>query len=151
MSAPDEDSSADVDSDRPSPWSDAAARPNSTLKEAFRNAALGFRAAVRSERNLRVHLALGGVALLLGALLGLTPWEWALILGATAGVLAAELLNTAIEQLLDHLAPHPHPEVGLSKDISAAGVLVASLGALGVGLLVFVPRIYTLILTWRSG
>jgi undecaprenol kinase len=49
-------------------------------------------------------------------------------------VLAAELLNTAIEELADHLNPDEHPRIRLVKDCAAGAVLVAVLGALAVGL-----------------
>ena len=68
------------------------------------------------------------------ALLKLRPsWGWWALCGlASAGVIAAELLNTAIEQLADHLHPELHPSIRLVKDCAAAAVLVAVLGALGV-------------------
>jgi undecaprenol kinase len=68
-------------------------------------------------------------------LLALRPpavW-WALVLLASAAVLAAELFNTAIEHLADLLHPQQSPGIRLVKDCAAAGVLVAALGALGVG------------------
>jgi undecaprenol kinase len=61
------------------------------------------------------------------------PAWWALVLLASAAVVAAELLNTAIEQLADELHPNDSPGIRTVKDCAAAGVLVAVLGALGVG------------------
>ena len=58
---------------------------------------------------------------------------WALVVLASAGVLAAELFNTAVEHLADHLHPEVHPSIRVVKDCAAAAVLVASLGAVGVG------------------
>ncbi|HXO15474.1 MAG TPA: diacylglycerol kinase, partial [Steroidobacteraceae bacterium] len=59
---------------------------------------------------------------------------WALVLLASAVVIAAELFNTAIEGLADELHPQAHPAIGIAKDCAAAGVLVAALGALAVAL-----------------
>jgi undecaprenol kinase len=56
------------------------------------------------------------------------------VLLASAAVLAAELFNTAVEQLADELHPHDSPGIRLVKDCAAAGVLVTVLGALGVAL-----------------
>ncbi|MBV8307651.1 MAG: diacylglycerol kinase [Gammaproteobacteria bacterium] len=87
---------------------------------------------MRSEASLRLQ-ALAGVAAL-GVLLVLRPpavW-WALVLLASAAVVAAELFNTAIENLADVLHPQQSPGVRVVKDCAAAGVLVAVLGALGV-------------------
>ena len=92
----------------------------------------GLAQALRSEASLRLQ-ALAGV-LALAVLLVLRPaavW-WALVLLASATVVAAELFNTAIEHLADELHPQQSPGVRLVKDCAAAGVLIAVLGALGV-------------------
>ena len=57
---------------------------------------------------------------------------WAMVLLASAAVLAAELFNTAIEHLADELHPADSPAMRIVKDCAAAGVLIASLGAVGV-------------------
>jgi len=92
-----------------------------------------LRAAWRSEKSLRTH-ALATVLML--AMLALTEahalW-WAVIALAIGLVVVAELLNTAIEALADHLHPQHHPAIGLCKDVAAAAVLVASAVALVVG------------------
>jgi undecaprenol kinase len=92
----------------------------------------GLAQALRTEASLRLQ-ALAGV-LALAVLLVLRPaavW-WALVLLASAAVVAAELFNTAIEHLADELHPQQSPGVRLVKDCAAAGVLIAVLGALGV-------------------
>ena len=60
------------------------------------------------------------------------PFWWALVMLASAGVLAAEMFNTAVEHLVDHLHPEIHPRIGMVKDCAAAGVFIASLGAVAV-------------------
>jgi undecaprenol kinase len=92
----------------------------------------GFGHALRSERSVQLQFVASVVVLL--ALLKLRPsWGWWALCGlASAGVLAAELLNTAIEKLADHLHPDLHPSIRLVKDCAAAAVLIAVLGALGV-------------------
>ncbi len=92
----------------------------------------GVAHALRSEASLRLQ-ALAGLAAL-AALLVLRPaavW-WALVLLASAGVVAAELFNTAVEHLADVLHPQQSPGVRVVKDCAAAAVLIAVLGALGV-------------------
>jgi diacylglycerol kinase (ATP) len=93
----------------------------------------GLAHGLRAEASLRTQ-AIVLVAVLI-ALLVLRPgamW-WALVLLASAAVLAAELFNTAIEHLADELHPADSPGMRIVKDCAAAGVLIASLGALGVG------------------
>ena len=92
----------------------------------------GFAHAMRSEASLRLQALAGAVAL--AVLLVLRPpavW-WALVVLASAAVVAAELFNTAIEHLADVLHPQQSPGVRVVKDCAAAGVLIAVLGALGV-------------------
>lgn len=69
----------------------------------------------------------------MAALLRLPPWAWALLALAVSGVIAAELLNAAVEAVVDLVSPEEHPLAKRAKDFAAAGVLVAALGAVGVG------------------
>ena len=94
----------------------------------------GFAHGVRAERSLQAQLLAFATALAaLGILRPGALW-WALVVLASAGVIAAELFNTAIEALADELHPQPHPGIRIAKDCAAAGVLVAALGALAVAL-----------------
>lgn len=91
----------------------------------------GIRTAWRLEASFRFQslMALGVVALLIG----LRPpaiW-WALLLMNCGLVLAAELINTALEHALDHLHPEIHPAIKVSKDCAAGAVLIFSLSSLG--------------------
>jgi undecaprenol kinase len=72
------------------------------------------------------------------------PVWWALVLLASSGVMAAELLNTAVEHLADHLHPEVHPSIRIVKDCAAAAVLIAVVGAIAVGvaLLVHVAHLF---------
>ena len=105
---------------------------NQTFRARLGFALRGLAHGLSTERSLRLQL--GALAALVLALIIVRPgalW-WALALLAGAGVLAAELLNTAIERLADHLHPEVHPGIRVAKDCAAAGVLVAALGALAV-------------------
>lgn len=95
----------------------------------------GLRNAWHNEASLRTQIIMA--ALLLIALLILRPaliW-WALSGVMAALVIAAELINTALEQLADHLHPEPHPRIKLMKDSAAAAVLILSVAALWVALM----------------
>ena len=93
----------------------------------------GFAHAACAEQSLKLQLLAFAAALL--GLVGLraAPLWWALVLLSSTSVLACELLNTAIEQLADALHPSDSAAIGTVKDCAAAAVLVACLGALGVG------------------
>jgi len=68
-----------------------------------------------------------------GLMLHLSAASWALLALAIALVVAVELLNTAIEAVVDLVSPGDHVLAKRAKDVAAAGVLVASLGALAAG------------------
>ncbi|HLY54419.1 MAG TPA: diacylglycerol kinase [Stellaceae bacterium] len=89
----------------------------------------------RRERSFRTQLALGALAVVVTAAIGAQLIWCAAVALASAIVLAAELFNAALEALADRLHPEIHPEIRIAKDMAAGGVLVASLGALAVGML----------------
>jgi undecaprenol kinase len=107
---------------------------NQPLIHRFRFALLGLAAAWRSERNFRIQLAVlvAVVAVLLWV--KIEPVWWGLAAMASGGVLAAELLNTALEHLADHLHPETHPQIKIVKDCAAAAVLVSAGAAVAVGI-----------------
>lgn len=87
----------------------------------------------RRERSFRSHIlfalaAIGGLAVIRPA-----PAWWAIVLLTVALVLALELVNGAMEALIDHLHPDIHPAIRVAKDMAAGGVLIMALAALAVG------------------
>jgi len=90
----------------------------------------GLRAAWQHEKSFRTQGWFALAALLLLLLLRPALLWWALIGVMVMLVLAAELINTAVEHLADHLHPEQHPKIKLVKDCTAAAVLLLSLGAL---------------------
>ena len=95
----------------------------------------GLASAWRREQSFRIQVMAGAAALAVLVILRPAPVWWALVLLASAGVLAAELFNATVEQLCDHLHPDMHPAIKSVKDLAAGAVLIASLGALAVGAL----------------
>ena len=107
---------------------------NQSFRARLGFAAAGILAGLRSEHSLRWQfLALLGILIVLLVFQPGALW-YALVALSSAGVIAAELFNTAIEHLADHLHPDMHPSIKIVKDCAAGAVLVASLGALGVAL-----------------
>lgn len=83
-----------------------------------------------------MHAGIAVVVIAAGLLLRLPLLAWALLVFAIALVLVAELLNTALETLVDLVSPGDHPLAKQAKDVAAAAVLVAAAGAVAIGLLV---------------
>lgn len=109
------------------------AHKNQPLAHRLRFAAAGLLHGLRAERSLRFETGVFGLVVI--ALLVLRPgavW-WALVMTTSASVLAAELFNTALERLTDHLHPQIHAEIRIVKDCAAGAVLIAVLGAIAVG------------------
>lgn len=97
---------------------------------------------VRTQPNFLVHLAAMCVALVLGAALGLSSVELAIIVLTVAVVLATECVNTALEALCDVASPDYHPLIKRAKDVAAAAVLVGAIGSVMVAALLFVPHVW---------
>jgi diacylglycerol kinase (ATP) len=98
----------------------------------LRFALTGLAATWRSEANFRLQIAALAAVVVTLILLKLEPVWWALVLLTSGLVLTAELLNTALEHLADHLHPETHPRIALVKDCAAAAVLLAACTALAV-------------------
>lgn len=94
---------------------------------------------IRTQRNMRIELALGAGVIALAAWLGITSLEWAVLALAIALVLALEALNTAMEIAVTLASPERHPQAKAAKDVSAAVVLIAAAGAVVVGLTILGP------------
>jgi undecaprenol kinase len=110
---------------------------------AFGYAWAGLNTAWRSERNLRIHVAIGLVVVIAGTVLRLRPLAWGLLVFAIGLVLVTELLNSAIEAVVDLVSPHDDPLAKRAKDVGAAAVLVAALSAATIGVLIVVSALGT--------
>jgi diacylglycerol kinase (ATP) len=95
------------------------------LMLAFVNSWKGFRGAFRNEAAFRQEVALAVVLLPLGAWLGETPVEKALLISSVLFVLVVELLNTGIETVVDRIGPERHELSGLAKDVGSTAVLLS--------------------------
>ncbi|MCB9314940.1 MAG: diacylglycerol kinase family protein [Lewinellaceae bacterium] len=113
--------------------------------DSFRYALRGVVDLVRSQVNAQIHLAISVGVLLAGFWLDLSRMEWVAIVLCMALVLALEAVNTALEYLTDLVSPGQHPLAGKAKDVAAAAVLLAAIGAAVVGLIIFLPKLYALV------
>lgn len=112
---------------------DMTASKNQPLMARIRFACAGLVHGARAERSVQLQLIALGAMLVALIVLRPEPVWWALVVGSSALVIAAEMFNTAIEALADHLHPEIHPNIRIVKDCAAGAVLIASLGAVGVG------------------
>src|ERR1700726_1795607 len=103
----------------------------------FGHAFNGLWYALRTQRNVRVHLLIGTLAIVLGVILRISAAEFALIFVAIAGVFTTEMFNTVLEICVDLASPDYHPLAKIAKDVAAGAVLLNAMLAIVIGLFVF--------------
>ncbi len=112
----------------------------SDLPSSFRYAAQGLVYGFLSQRNFRIHVVIGAVVFTLGLWLKLNFNHLAVLVLTVTAVLVLELLNTAIEAVVDlAIGRRYHPLARIAKDCSAAAVLVASISSLLIAMLLLLP------------
>jgi len=107
------------------------------FKKSLVCACRGFRYMVKSERNFRIELAIAFLVLFLIFIFQVKSWEAVILTLVIMWVIAAEIINTVLERVVDILKPRIHPYARLIKDMMAAVVLVSSLAAAIVGIIIF--------------
>jgi diacylglycerol kinase len=115
------------------------------IVRSFGYAAEGIATMLRSQPNFWVHVAAAVAALALGVVLRLSPAEMALVVFTVALVMIVECVNTALETLCDLVSPEYHPLIKRAKDVSAAAVLIGAAASVLVALLLFGPRLLSMV------
>jgi diacylglycerol kinase (ATP) len=108
---------------------------------AFWNSCAGLSYALRTERAVRQEAVLLVVCVPLAFLVAGGAWQRLLLIGMVVLVISAELLNTCIEKLCDHVTPQLHPQIKAVKDMGSAGVFCVQVLAGVVWLLALAERI----------
>ena len=107
----------------------------------FKCALKGMRVMMMSQHNAWLHAVATMVVISLGLYFRLTFAEWCCVILAMMSVWTSEALNTAFEFLTDVASPEFHPLAEKAKDIAAGAVLIAAIGSVFIGLMVFGPHI----------
>ena len=89
---------------------------------------------------MKIHVAVTLLVIIAGFVLGLSITEWCICLGMFGLVMALELVNTAVEAVVDLVTAERHPLAKIAKDTTAGAVLIAAIMAAVIGLLIFVPK-----------
>jgi diacylglycerol kinase len=100
---------------------------------------------VRNERHFQYHLISAFSVIILGVFFSLTGWEWLFVSSALFLVLLTEAFNTAIEKICNEITLEHKESIKRIKDISAGAVLIAAIFSIVVGLLIFIPKVMTLL------
>ncbi len=118
---------------------------NKCLINSFKYACMGIKSAIKSERNMKIHVLATLIVIAFGFILGLDPLEWVACIFSIVIVISSEMLNTAIETVVDLVSPNINPLAKKAKDIAAGSVLVMAIGAFLVGLIIFIPKIINIL------
>ena len=112
-----------------------------SLMRAFGCAWAGIRYAFTSQRNLKIHCVFALAAVVLGLILRISEAGWLAVICCIMVVMALEVVNTAIESVVDLASPGYHELARHAKDCAAGAVYIAALGSIIVAAVVFLPRI----------
>ena len=119
-----------------------------TFKKKLRNIRPSWRAIVtlwREELSFRIQTILGACTVVLSYALHISSIEFLIVLLAIGTVLAVEALNTAIEELCDHVTPQEHPHIGKVKDLGSGASLLIGIATIVIGIIIFIPRLVAIL------
>ena len=108
----------------------------------------GIKAVFGNEANMNIHLIMSILVIICGFIFKISITEWMLCIICFGLVISLEMLNSAIENLVNLVSPEQNKIAGKIKDISAGAVLIAAICAAIVGLIIFVPKGWSLLITF---
>jgi len=94
---------------------------------------------------MQIHIVVAALVLIFGIVFKISIMEWIVCLLCIGLVFGAEMMNTAIENVVDLASPDLHPLAGKAKDIAAGAVLLCAIISVIIGLLIFEPKVWNLI------
>ncbi|MBC6998461.1 diacylglycerol kinase family protein [Cytophaga sp. FL35] len=97
---------------------------------------------IRTEASIKIQVALAVLVTIAGFYFQISPTEWILQVLAISMVVGVEGANTAIEKICDFVHPEFDKRIGFIKDVSAGAVMLVSIGAIVVGLIIYIPKIF---------
>lgn len=109
--------------------------------QSLQYALTGIATFFRHETNGQIQLCAAIIAVILGWMLQIDIMEWLVVVLCIIVVLTLEMINTAIEKLCDIVHPGYHPQIKIIKDIAAGAVLMAAIGSVIAGAIIFLPKI----------
>lgn len=118
------------------------------FKDSFKYSWAGIKYAYTNEQSMVIHIGITVVAIILGFFLKNSIIEWMFCLVMIGFVMAAELLNTAIEAVVDMAMPDIHPLAKIAKDTASAAVGILALVAAIIGGIIFLPKLIAVIMAW---
>ncbi len=115
-----------------------------TLRSAFACAGSGIGHAFLTQRNVKIQLVFALAAIVLGIILRISPVQWCIIVLCIMIVLALELVNTAIESVVDLVSPEYSNLARIAKNCAAGAVLLCAIGSVVIAAIIFIQRLLAL-------
>jgi diacylglycerol kinase len=112
----------------------------------FVYAGRGIRLVFSSEANMKIHIVVATLVVICGFIFNINTTEWIACLLCIGLVFGAEMINTAIENVVDLASPDYHELAGKAKDIAAGAVLICAIVSVIIGILIFLPKGWQLLL-----
>ena len=112
----------------------------------FKYAFTGIISSIKKERNMKIHISIMTIVMLLGIILKIQKIEWIICIILFGLVISVEMINTSIEIVVDMVMPNKNENAKNAKVISAGAVLIVAITSLIIGLIIFIPKIYNILL-----
>lgn len=116
-----------------------------SLLKAFQHAFTGIGHFLLNDRNGNIHILISLLVVIAGWFLGISTGEWCIVLLCIALVISLEMANHALEKLSDAVHEAHHPLIKIAKDVAAGAVLWSAMISVLIGLLIFLPKIISLL------
>ena len=110
------------------------------LRKSFGYAFEGIAAVIHKERNMKIHCCVMILVVMAGTIVGLPAWKWCVCFCFFGLVMALEMVNTAVEAVVDLVTEERKPLAKLAKDAAAGAVLIAAIMAVVTGVIMFIPE-----------
>jgi len=107
---------------------------------------VGLGRMIKEERNIKIHLLVSFLTVLAGIYFRISPVEWAIVVLTIFSIFCAEMFNSAVEQLANVVRDENHlgyQATRLARDIACGAVLTLSVGAVILGLIIFLPKVFS--------
>ena len=117
---------------------------NRKILKSFKYAFNGIITSFKTEKNMKFHIVMM-VLVIAGTLLKISKIEWIICVILFALVISAELINTAIETIVDMITMEKNEKAKIAKDVAAGAVLVNAIGSTIIGLIIFIPKIINIL------
>jgi diacylglycerol kinase len=118
--------------------------------KSFAHAFNGLGVLLKEEPNARIHFVVAICVIVAGFLFQISRVEWLVLVLLIGLVIALEIFNSVVERIADFVSPQRHDSIKKIKDLAAAGVLVAAITSAIVGLIIFLPKVFGLLVEFRN-